>query len=214
MLYALPKDEIKFRGRTLKLNMSFDNILKVFALQKDELFDEVERLTMGLELLLSSPKILRRFKPRLTIQDLAELYATVFRVLVHAGSVQSSAGPRVIDFEYDAEYIYAAFQQAYSINLHQEMGKMHWQVFMALLKGLPGDTRMKEIMDIRAKPFPAATKHNAQEIQALQKAKTFWQIPMSEDEREQAFQQGLDQFVDKLIVKGKADGKDQMPKMQ
>lgn len=50
-------------------------------------------------------------------------------------------------YEYDGDYIYAAFMQNYKIDL-METG-LHWHKFLALLKGLSG-TMLNEIMGYRA----------------------------------------------------------------
>lgn len=54
---------------------------------------------------------------------------------------------RVYDFEYDSEYIFAAFMELYGIDL-SEVPYMHWWKFLALFRGLH-DCRMTEIMGYR-----------------------------------------------------------------
>ena len=53
---------------------------------------------------------------------------------------------RVYDFEYDSEYIFAAFLELYHIDLSET--QMHWWKFRALFKGLH-DCKMTEIMGYR-----------------------------------------------------------------
>ena len=52
------------------------------------------------------------------------------------------------DYQCDAPYIVAAFQQAYGIDLTRE--KVHWFRFRALFAALPEDTLMSKIMSWRA----------------------------------------------------------------
>lgn len=54
----------------------------------------------------------------------------------------------VLSFEADGSYIYSAFIQAYNIDLTE--CKLHWHKFNALLKSLPNDTKLSEIMGFRA----------------------------------------------------------------
>lgn len=54
---------------------------------------------------------------------------------------------RVYDFEYDFEYVYAAFLEQYGIDLI-EIEYLHWWKFRALFKGLH-DCRLTEIMGYR-----------------------------------------------------------------
>lgn len=53
---------------------------------------------------------------------------------------------RVYDFEYDSEYIFAAFMEQYGIDLSE--ARMHWWKFRALFKGLH-DCKITEIMGYR-----------------------------------------------------------------
>ena len=61
-------------------------------------------------------------------------------------SGSASAGP-AFDYQLDAPYIVAAFQQAYGIDLTRE--KIHWWRFRALFAALPEDTLMAKIMGWR-----------------------------------------------------------------
>ena len=70
------------------------------------------------------------------------------------------SGPRVMDFHQDAALILAAFRQAYGIDLYHEQGRLHWLEFLALLSGIPQNTRLSEVMEIRACKVPPATKNN------------------------------------------------------
>lgn len=54
---------------------------------------------------------------------------------------------RVYDFEYDFDYIYAAFMELYGIDL-MSIPYLHWWKFRALFKGLH-DCRMTDIMGYR-----------------------------------------------------------------
>lgn len=75
-----------------------------------------------------------------------------------------------ISFEQDAEYIYASFMQAYKINLYEHQGKMHWFEFRALLNGLPSDTIMQRIIQIRMwKPSKGETTEHKENMRKLQK---------------------------------------------
>ncbi|WP_052039187.1 Gp15 family bacteriophage protein [Latilactobacillus sakei] len=58
-------------------------------------------------------------------------------------------GEQLISFLFDAKYIYAAFMQAYGIDLIEQQGSLHWSKFSALLNALPDNTLMRQIIDIR-----------------------------------------------------------------
>lgn len=54
---------------------------------------------------------------------------------------------RVYDYEYDSDYIFAAFMEQYGIDL-SEIPYLHWWKFLALFKGLH-DCKMTDIMGYR-----------------------------------------------------------------
>lgn len=58
-------------------------------------------------------------------------------------------GEQLVSFLLDAKYIYAAFMQAYGIDLIEQQGSLHWSKFSALLNALPDNTLMRQIIDIR-----------------------------------------------------------------
>ena len=59
-----------------------------------------------------------------------------------------SDGPRTLDLLSDGDYIVGAFQQAYGVDITS--CSMHWHRFLALLRSLPSDTRLVQIMGYRA----------------------------------------------------------------
>ncbi len=63
------------------------------------------------------------------------------------GSGGSASGEIAFDYACDADYIVAAFQQAYGIDL--TTARVHWWRFRALFRALPEETVLRKIMDIR-----------------------------------------------------------------
>lgn len=80
--------------------------------------------------------------------NLAELFvfsrpeAPLPRKLSHSSSVIA------LDYELDSELIYAAFLGQYGIDLF-EVKELHWHKFLALLKGLNENTKLREVMGYR-----------------------------------------------------------------
>ena len=67
---------------------------------------------------------------------------------------ETSGEPQVVDDSQlvgvlDGDYVVAAYQQAYGIDLTDPSLDMHWHRFLALLRGLPGDTVLAEAMRMR-----------------------------------------------------------------
>ncbi len=55
----------------------------------------------------------------------------------------------LVDFEQDANFIYADFLTAYGIDLTDEDTRLHWWQFLALLSALPEDASMSKRMYYR-----------------------------------------------------------------
>lgn len=55
---------------------------------------------------------------------------------------------QTLSYEQDHALIVASFRQAYGLSL-QDIKALHWWEFLALLSGLPADTRLAGVMDIR-----------------------------------------------------------------
>lgn len=82
---------------------------------------------------------------------------------------------RLIDFSIDADYIYSSFRQAYGIDLIAD--NLHWFEFLALLKSLPEETIMRQIISYRQYDGPD---------EELKRLKSIWALPhiLTEEEKE------------------------------
>ena len=97
----------------------------------------------------------------------------------HKSKRQNMESRRVYDYEYDFEYIYAAFIELYGIDL-VDIEYLHWWKFLALFKGLH-DCRMTDIMGYRGAKI---SKDMPNERKAfLLDMKDFYALPVSLAER-------------------------------
>lgn len=95
----------------------------------------------------------------------------------------------VLDYDADADYIYAAFMEQYGINLIT--ARLHWYEFTALLHGLH-DTELNRIIAARLwKPNGQKGEYERQR----QKQYEAWRLEQPEDSAPDA---ALDEFMEKL----------------
>lgn len=87
---------------------------------------------------------------------------------------------RVYSFEYDAEYIYAAFLDQYGIDLQDT--DLHWWKFQALFHALKEDNQIVKIMGYRA--IQITNKMSKEQKEFYRSMKKQYAIPMSKSERE------------------------------
>lgn len=95
-------------------------------------------------------------------------------------------------YEYDADYIYAAFLQAYKIDLARH--SLHWWQFRALFRALPEDTQIMKIIGYRTMKIPA--KLPKEQKQHYQRMKRLYRLPQSEDIRK------LESDLSNLLMNG------------
>ena len=78
-----------------------------------------------------------------------------------------SNGKQTVDYTQDADVIFASFFQAYKIDLNKE--NYHWYVFVSLFNGLPEETPMKKLMELRSwKPSKNDSKEYIKEMRERQ----------------------------------------------
>lgn len=89
---------------------------------------------------------------------------------------------RAFDWLLDSDYLVAAFQQAYGIDLTST--DMHWHRFLALWRGLPGDTKLAEIIGHRT-----WRKTNRSPDAVRAELRDRWSLPAEQDGELLALQQ-------------------------
>lgn len=99
--------------------------------------------------------------------------------------------PVVLDYDFDAGYIFAGFVQQYGINLREV--NLHWYEFRALFNGLSKDTKIIEIIGYRAVMDAEYSKMSKSERAHIKKMKEIFALPdrRTKDEIENDFANGL-----------------------
>ena len=144
-LYDKLPQTVTSGGKSYRLRPAWPNVLAALDLADDPGLSEYKQVEGALGLLVASPH---------------PVSAELLKDAVQAINPRSqSSGEKVIDLRQDWQYIYAAFVQAYNIDLFDRRD-LHWMQFVALLKSLPKNTRISEIASIRSMDMPELTKHN------------------------------------------------------
>ena len=185
-------------GRRIKLYASFDRVLAFLDVLRGKSMTEDDTEKTALFLLFGDQ--------RLTARETQDALAKAQKILFEPQKAKDS-GPRVMDFHQDAALILAAFRQAYGIDLYHEQGRLHWLEFLALLSGIPQNTRLSEVMEIRACKVPPATKNNHEQVRALMKVKAKYAIHITEEERQARWQAGLQNIAKQMMSNAKAGEK-------
>lgn len=176
-------DKLVIDDKEYALDLSFNNVLKLFEMWRDEDVPEFVKPHFGIRILTG--ETLEDF----TVEEMSEVFNEVFEEHISLSTVEDNhveydlAGNPMkttasngkqeqapYDIRYDGDYIYASFLQAYGIDLFDVQGKLHWKKFNALLSGLPEGTKFMEVIKIRKwKPQKGNSAEYKEEMRKLQK---------------------------------------------
>lgn len=128
---------VSIGGETYGIRTSFRTILNILRLIED-------------------PDITDRHKPPMIvglfyadrIPPMPDGFDAVF-AFMRGRERRSDPEAALIDYEFDADAIYASFMSAYHIDLLNPAFDLHWYAFTALLSGLPSDTALGERLSLR-----------------------------------------------------------------
>ena len=168
-------DGVKVNGRFYRLDFDFRNVLRMMEIMGRSDLMPNAREYLALKCLTRHPRNVREVM-------------TAVRLLLFDQRPNRSE-QKVTSFEQDAGLIRAAFMQEYHIDLYHD--RLHWLAFTELLQGLPEGSRYCEVVGIRARPMPKATRWNAEERRWLAEAKAKVAIQVGEEEREQNYQRDV-----------------------
>lgn len=194
-------DKLVIDDKEYALNLSFDNILRLFEMWRDEDVPEFVKPHFGIRILTG--ETLEDF----TVEEMSEVFNEVFEEHISLSTVEDNhveydlAGNPMkttarngkqeqapYDIRYDGDYIYASFLQAYGIDLFDVQGELHWKKFNALLSGLPEGTKFMEVIKIRKwKPQKGDSAEYKEEMRRLQKDYALPNDIVEDEEYEEEF---------------------------
>lgn len=195
-------DTLVIDDEEFPLNLSFDNVLRLFEMWRDEDVPEFVKPHFGIRILTG--ETLEDF----TVEEMSKVFNKVFEEHISLSTVEDNhveydlAGNPMkttasngkqeqapYDIRFDGDYIYASFLQAYGIDLFDVQGELHWKKFNALLSGLPEGTKFMEVIKIRKwKPQKGDSAEYKEEMRRLQKDYALpYEIVEEDEEYEEEF---------------------------
>lgn len=184
-LQDTPPSSVTVNGKRYRMRFDFRRVLDMMAvLEQDDLLPDA-RTYRALKCVMRRPR-----------GDQGAILEAV-KALLFPAARETEKHERITDFEQDADYIRAAFLQCYHINLYRD--KLHWMEFSALLSALPEGPRYSEILGIRARPMPTATKYNAEERKWLAKAKAAYALKKTDQEIQKDLANGMRLMAESLL---------------
>ncbi|EKZ1454351.1 bacteriophage Gp15 family protein [Listeria monocytogenes] len=170
-------DIYEYEGKEYKLDLAFDNVLRVIDLTEDNSLSDVFRANLAIDVLFADDMPWPRSNEEDEYANIEEKSLVLIDIFTNYivkenddgllydidGNKMPSATNNNDDAEeiasysltQDADYINASFLQDYNIDLLDSRGKMHWYKFRALLESLRDDTTIKTIIGIRQAELPS-----------------------------------------------------------
>ena len=210
-------DKLVIDDKEYALDLSFDNVLKMFEMMRDEDIPEYIKPHFAIRMLISKSlagstreekaESFNNDFENYSIEEMSKVFKSVFEEHISLSDVKDNhveydlAGNPMkttasddtkqrapYDIRYDGDYIYSSFLQAYGIDLFDVQGKLHWRKFNALLSGLPEGTKLMEVIKIRKwKPQKGDSSEYKEEMRRLQKDYALPNDVIEEEEYEEEF---------------------------
>lgn len=209
-------DKLVIDDKEYALDLSFDNILKMFEMMRDDDIPEYIKPHFAIRMLISKSlagttreekaESFNNDFENYSIEEMSKVFKSVFEEHISLSDVEDNhveydlAGNPMkttasddtkqrapYDIRYDGDYIYSSFLQAYGIDLFDAQGELHWRKFNALLSGLPEGTKLMEVIKIRKwKSQKGDSAEYKEEMRRLQKD---YALPNDVIEKEEGYEE-------------------------
>lgn len=170
---------VKINNRRYRIRTDFRNSIQFDQLMQDDEVSDDDKLPLALNLYY--PVIPRDIKK--AVKKMLWFYKCGKEKEEIKKSINGKSDKQIFSFEYDAEYIYAAFLDQYGIDL-QDIEDLHWWKFKAMFKGLKEDNLISKIIGYRA--IDLSKIEDEKEREHYRKLQEFYKLPakINKDEKE------------------------------
>lgn len=156
-LQQTPKNYIRYKGTDYPFHPYFNRVLTLLTeVFPSTILTDLEKAEITVKAVSDAPPC----------QDVFELI-----LLELFPKPKHESDKKTMDYEQDADLIFAGFMQAYGINLYDERNKMDWRIFVALVKGLPENTEFSRVVKLRCTKIPDRNSSNSDYVDSLTIAK-------------------------------------------
>ena len=166
---------IEIDNKKYEINSDFRTSILFELLMQDDSIGEEEKILMALQLYYPVIPV----DINLAIEKMLWFYRCGKDIKKSKGNSKGKSTTKIYSFEYDDDYIYAAFMDQYNIDL-QDIEYLHWWKFKAMFNSLKDDIKIVKIMEYRSVEL---SKIKDKEQKAYYKRmKDLYEIPISKDE--------------------------------
>lgn len=189
LLIDLVPKTITIDNKEYEINSDFRNSILFELLMQDKSIKDNDKIYLALELYY--PNIPDDINS--AIEKMLWFYRCGKDLITSKRKGKGKSDIKIYSFEYDDDYIYAAFMDQYGIDL-QDIKYLHWWKFKAMFKSLKEDTEIVKIMRYRSMDLSKIKDKN--EKAYYKKMQELYKIPVSKNEQEK-----LDE-IEKALLNG------------
>ena len=177
LLIDLVPKTITIDNKEYEINSDFRTSILFELLMQDKSIKDNDKIYLALELYY--PNIPDDINS--AIEKMLWFYRCGKDLITSKRKGKGKSDIKIYSFEYDDDYIYAAFMDQYGIDL-QDIKYLHWWKFKAMFKSLKEDTEIVKIMRYRSMDLSNIKDKN--EKAYYKKMQELYKIPISKDEQE------------------------------
>lgn len=177
LLIDLVPKTITIDNKEYEINSDFRTSILFELLMQDKSIKDNDKIYLALELYY--PNIPDDINS--AIEKMLWFYICGKDLITSKRKGKGKSDIKIYSFEYDDDYIYAAFMDQYGIDL-QDIKYLHWWKFKAMFKSLKEDTEIVKIMRYRSMDLSKIKDKN--EKAYYKKMQGLYKIPISKDEQE------------------------------
>lgn len=216
-------DSFEYKGKEFNVDMAYDNILLLFEMFNDDMIHDTIKMDIAVEMLVIEYEELQISD----MHELSDLFYFLMKEFVGIdlkGDKEESEETQAKDmqgeiekpkefmnYEKDAEYIYASFLFDYGIDLFEERGKMHWNKFNSLLINLSDESKLKKVISYRTAKIPTGKHANSEQAEHIRKMKRIYALDrgkkQSPEEMNKAFDSVGNALKEMAMKKNKVKGR-------
>lgn len=179
MLIDILPTSVEIESIEYEINTDFRTSMLFELLMQDNEMEDKEKMLGALQLYY--PVVPRNIKE--AVEQILWFYRCGKDIVKSKGVGKGKKANGIYSFEFDDDYIYAAFLDQYNIDL-QDIEDLHWWKFRALFKSLKEDNEIVKIMGYRSMDLRKIKDKNEKEH--YKKMQELYKLPerINKDEQE------------------------------
>lgn len=150
----------KCQGKSYRVNLAFDNVLRWYELLDREDKDDSEKGVIGWHMFVNADEVgpvdrlralewINQYISQQSYRDSSDDETTSENGQEITAVVNSGTPEEYFSYVQDAPAIWSSIRAFYGVDLEDELGKLHWYKFRAMLDGLPSSSYFMRIVGIR-----------------------------------------------------------------